>query len=81
MPNTSTDSLFILCVTLVTMPVIRCPTGNAAEAVSSQLLSRGYKASDLRLAVEYGKGLDREKSLEKVEREETNQGRVRYTIT
>ena len=51
------------------------------EELRQLLLSRGYKASDLRLAVEYGKGLDREKSLEKVEREETNQGRVRYTIT
>ena len=51
------------------------------EELRQLLLSRGYKASDHRLAVDYGKVLDREMSLEKVEREETNQGRVRYTIT
>ena len=44
--------------------------------------SRGYKAGDLRKALEYGKSLDRVKSLDKVAREEQkNEGRVRYTIT
>ena len=46
-----------------------------------QLLSRGYKAGELRQAIEYGMGLDRERSLEKVERENKNEGRVRYNIT
>ena len=32
-----TDSLFALCVTLGTVPIIRCPPGNAAEAVASKL--------------------------------------------
>jgi len=32
-----TDSLFALCVTLGTVPIIRCPPGNAAEAVAAKL--------------------------------------------
>ena len=32
-----TDSLFALCVTLGTVPIIRCPGGNAAEAVATKL--------------------------------------------
>lgn len=32
-----TDSLFALCVTLGTVPIIRCPAGNAAEAVAERL--------------------------------------------
>jgi len=32
-----TDSLFSLCVTLGTVPIIRCPKGNAAEAVAEKL--------------------------------------------
>ena len=37
MLSSITDSLFALCVTLGTVPIIRCPTGNAAEAVAMQL--------------------------------------------
>ena len=37
MLNTITESLFSLCVTLGTVPIIRCPAGNAAEAVASKL--------------------------------------------
>jgi len=37
MLTTITDSLFALCVTLGTVPIIRCPTGNAAEAVATML--------------------------------------------
>ena len=37
MLTTITDSLFALCVTLGTVPIIRCPSGNAAEAVASKL--------------------------------------------
>ena len=51
------------------------------EELRQLLISRGYKAGDLRHAIEYGMGLDREKALEKVQREENrNEGRVRYTI-
>jgi len=35
--NNITDSLFSLCVTLGTVPIIRCPKGNAAEAVAEKL--------------------------------------------
>ena len=35
--NTIADSLFALCVTLGTVPIIRCPPGNAAEAVAVRL--------------------------------------------
>ena len=45
------------------------------------LRSRGYKAGDLRKAVEYGEGLDRDQALEKVDRQDLNKDRVRYTIT
>ena len=31
------DSLFAVCVTLGTIPIIRCPKGNAAEAVATRL--------------------------------------------
>ncbi len=31
------DSLFAVCVTLGTIPIIRCPKGNAAEAVATKL--------------------------------------------
>lgn len=31
------DSLFSVCVTLGTVPILRCPKGNAAEAVASRL--------------------------------------------
>ena len=51
------------------------------EELRLLLLSRGYKAGELRQAMEYGMGLDRELSLEKVERENKNEGRVRYNIT
>jgi len=37
MLNNITDSLFALCVTLGTVPIIRCPAGNAAEAVAVKL--------------------------------------------
>lgn len=37
MLTTITDSLFALCVTLGTVPIIRCPAGNAAEAVAAKL--------------------------------------------
>ena len=37
MLNSITDSLFALCVTLGTVPIIRCPAGNAAEAVAVKL--------------------------------------------
>ena len=37
MLTTITESLFSLCVTLGTVPIIRCPAGNAAEAVASKL--------------------------------------------
>jgi len=37
MLSSITDSLFALCVTLGTVPIIRCPSGNAAEAVASKL--------------------------------------------
>ena len=30
------DSLFSVCVTLGTVPIIRCPKGNAAEAVATR---------------------------------------------
>ena len=52
------------------------------EELRQLLLSRGYKAGDLRQAMEYGMGLDRETALEKVLREENkNKGRVRYIVT
>jgi len=35
--DTITESLFSLCVTLGTVPIIRCPKGNAAEAVAEKL--------------------------------------------
>ena len=31
------DGLFAVCVTLGTVPIIRCPKGNAAEAVAIRL--------------------------------------------
>ena len=31
------DGLFAVCVTLGTVPIIRCPKGNAAEAVATKL--------------------------------------------
>ena len=31
------DGLFAVCVTLGTVPIIRCPKGNAAEAVAAKL--------------------------------------------
>lgn len=31
------DSLFAVCVTLGTIPIIRCPKGNAAEAIAKKL--------------------------------------------
>lgn len=31
------DGLFAVCVTLGTIPIIRCPKGNAAEAVATRL--------------------------------------------
>ena len=31
------DSLFAVCVTLGTIPILRCPKGNAAEAVAVRL--------------------------------------------
>jgi len=37
MLSSVTDSLFALCVTLGTVPIIRCPAGNAAEAVAMKL--------------------------------------------
>ena len=37
MLNSITESLFSLCVTLGTVPIIRCPPGNAAEAVAMKL--------------------------------------------
>jgi len=37
MLDTVTESLFSLCVTLGTVPIIRCPKGNAAEAVAEKL--------------------------------------------
>ena len=37
MLTTITDSLYALCVTLGTVPIIRCPAGNAAEAVAAKL--------------------------------------------
>jgi len=37
MLDTITESLFSLCVTLGTVPIIRCPKGNAAEAVAEKL--------------------------------------------
>ena len=37
MLNFITDSLFVLCVTLGTVLIIRCPAGNAAEAVAMKL--------------------------------------------
>jgi len=37
MLSSITDSLFALCVTLGTVPIIRCPAGNAAEAVAERL--------------------------------------------
>ena len=51
------------------------------EELRQLLLSRGYKAGELRKAIEYGMGLDREQTLDKVVREDKNLGRVRYTIT
>ena len=51
------------------------------EELRQRLLSRGYKPGQLRKAIEYGMALDREKTLEKVEREDKNVGRIRYTIT
>jgi len=37
MLNQIVDSLFSVCVTLGTVPIIRCPRGNAAEAVATKL--------------------------------------------
>ena len=51
------------------------------EELRQLLLSRGYRAGDLRKAIEYGMKLDRDQTLKKVQREEKNKGRVRYTIT
>ena len=51
------------------------------EELRQRLLSRGYKPGQLRKAIEYGMALNREKTLEKVAREDKNVGRVRYTIT
>ena len=45
------------------------------------LLGRGYKAGDIRQAIEFGEKMDREKTIEKVARENKNRSRVRYTIT
>ena len=51
------------------------------EELRLLLLSRGYKAGNIRKAIDYGLQLDREKALDKVIRkEEKNLGRVRYTI-
>ena len=35
--NQMVDGLFAVCVTLGTVPIIRCPKGNAAEAVAVKL--------------------------------------------
>ena len=35
--NQMVDGLFAICVTLGTVPIIRCPKGNAAEAVALKL--------------------------------------------
>ena len=52
------------------------------EELRQLLLSRGYRAGALRKVIDYGMGLDRDASLEKVQREDQkNGGRVRYTIT
>ena len=51
------------------------------EELRQRLLSRGYRAGDLKKAIDYGMGLNREETLEKVVREDKNLGRVRYTIT
>ena len=52
------------------------------EELRQLLLSRGYKAGDLRKAMEYGSKLDRNKALEKVQKvENRNSSRVHYTIT
>ena len=51
------------------------------QELKVMLLSRGYKAAMLNQVMEYGLSLDRDQALEKVERENTNQKRVRYTIT
>jgi len=37
MLDSVTESLFSLCVTLGTVPILRCPKGNAAEAVADKL--------------------------------------------
>ena len=34
------DSLFSVCVTLGTVPIIRCPKGNAAEAVATRYTAK-----------------------------------------
>ena len=46
------------------------------------LLGRGYKAGDIRQAIEFGVKMNREETIEKVVREDNkNRNRVRYTIT
>ena len=52
------------------------------EELRQLLLSHGYKAGDLRAAMDYGRQLDRNTALNKVLRDnKTNAGRVCYTIT
>ena len=51
------------------------------EERRKQLLSRGYKAGELRKVNDFGMKIDRDKALEKVRKEEKNEGRVRYTVT
>ena len=52
------------------------------EELGKMLLGRGYKAGDIRQAIEFGERMNREETLEKVVREDKkNRGRVRYTIT
>ena len=51
------------------------------EELGKMLHARGYKAGD-RKAIEFGEKMDREKTIEKVVKEDyKNKGRVRYTIT
>ena len=52
------------------------------EELGKMLLGRGYKAGDIKQAIEFGVKMDREETIEKVIREHNkNKGRVRYTIT
>ena len=40
--NDIVDSLFAMCVTLGTVPVIRCSRRNAAESIAKQVLYQPY---------------------------------------